>query len=157
VYDAGARRGSARVTTLNVPAVDRDQPSMSSLVLVNRTEETPEMAPTSSSSPPPLFVGSRLLYPNLGEPVSKAAVGELPFYFTLYGRVPDAKATAQLLRNGQPLAEAAVPLAAAIGPRIQQIGRLPVTGLAAGTYELRIAVRTAGRELTRTAFFTLVD
>ncbi len=157
VFDAGARRGSARITTLNVPAVDRDRPSLSSLVLVNRIEETSDMPPASSSSRPPLFVGSRLLYPNLGEPVSKAAAGELPFYFTLYGSVPDATVTAELLRNGQPLAEAAVPLAAATGPRIQHIGRLPVAGLPVGTYELRIAVRAAGRELTRTAFFTLVD
>jgi VWFA-related protein len=156
VFDAGARRGSARVTTLNVSAVDRDHPSMSSLILVNRIEETSDLA-SSSSSRPPLFVGSLLLYPNLGEPVSKAAGGELPFYFTLYGSAPDTRVTAQLSRNGQPFAEAAVPLAAATGPRIQHIGRLPVAGLAVGTYELRIAVRTAGRELTRTAFFTLVD
>jgi VWFA-related protein len=157
VFDAGARRGSARITTLNVPAVDRDRPSLSSLVLVNRIEETSDTPPASSSSRPPLFVGSRLLYPNLGEPVSKAAVGELPFYFALYGSVPDARVMVQLSRNGQPLAEAAVPLAAATGSRVQHIGRLPVAGLPVGTYELRIAVRTAGRELTRTAFFTLVD
>jgi VWFA-related protein len=157
VFDAGARRGSARVTTLNVPAVDRDHLSMSSLVLVNRIEETSALPPTSSSSQPPLFVGNLLLYPNLGEPVSKAAVGELPFYFTLYGSVSDARVTAQLSRNGQPLAEAAVSLAAATGRRIQHIGRLPVAGLSVGTYELRIAVRTAGLELTRTAFFTLMD
>jgi VWFA-related protein len=157
VFDAGARRGSARVTTLNVPAVDRDHPSMSSLVLVSRIEETSDTPPASSSSRPPLFVGSRLLYPNLGEPVSKAAVPELPFYFTLYGGVPDARATAQLSRNGHPLAEAAVPLAAAIGSRIQHVGRLPVAGLSVGTYELRISVKAVGLELSRTAFFTLVD
>ena len=98
-----------------------------------------------------------LLYPNLGEPVSKAAVTELPFYFTLYGSVADATVTAQLLRNGQPLGEAPVTLPSPGGARVQHIGKLPIAGLPVGTYELRIAVRTPGQELTRTAFFTLVE
>jgi VWFA-related protein len=155
VFDASAQRGSARVTTLNVPAVDRRDAAMSSLVLVNRIEETSDSPP--SSSRPPLYVGNTLLYPNLGEPVSKAAVTELPFYFTLYGSVTAAKVTAQLLRNGQPFAEAPVPLPSAGGARVQHIGKLPIAGLPVGTYELRIAVRTPGQELTRTAFFTLVE
>jgi VWFA-related protein len=155
VFDAGAQRGSARVTTLNVPAVDRRDAAMSSLVLVNRIEETSDSPPLSSR--PPLYVGNTLLYPNLGEPVSKAAVTELPFYFTLYGRVTDAKVTAQLLRNGRPFAEAPVPLPSAGGARVQHIGKLPIGSLPVGTYELRIAVRTPGQELTRTAFFTIVD
>ena len=136
VFDAGAHHGSARVTTLNVPTVDRHDASMSSLVLVNRIEETSDTPQAESSLRPPLFVGRMLLYPNLGEPVSKAAVEELPFYFTLYGSVADAQVTAQLLRNGQPLAEAPVPLPPATGARVQHIGKLPIAGLPTGTYEL---------------------
>ena len=157
VFDAGAQRGSARVTTLNVPAVDRRDAAMSSLVLVNRIEETPDAPQTSSALRPPLFVGRMLLYPNLGEAVSKTAVPELPFYFTLYGRVADATVTAQLLRNGHPFAEAPVPLPASTGPRVQHIGKLPIAGLPVGTYELRIGVKTGGRELSSAAFFTIVD
>ena len=48
--------------------------------------------PTPASRPP-LYVGRTLLYPNLGEPISKAAVKELPFYFTLYGDAGDAAAS----------------------------------------------------------------
>jgi hypothetical protein len=98
-----------------------------------------------------------LLYPNLGEPVSKATAAELPFYFTLYGSVADAQVTAQLLRNGQPLAEAPVPLPPGTGARVQHISRLPIAGLPVGTYELRIAVKTGNQLLSRTAFFTIVD
>src|SRR4029079_14995430 len=39
VFDAAARRGSARTTTLSVPAVVPSAPGMSSLVLVSRIEE----------------------------------------------------------------------------------------------------------------------
>jgi VWFA-related protein len=157
VFDAGTRRGSARVTTLNVPAVDGRDPAMSSLVLVNRIEETSDATQTDSPLRPPLFVGRMLLYPNLGEPVSKAAVTELPFYFTLYGNVADANVTAQLVRNGQPLAEAPVPLPDSTGARVQHIGRLPIGGLPVGTYELRIGVKTGNQQLSRTAFFTIVE
>ena len=154
VFDARAKHGSARITTLTVPAADRGEATVSSLVLVNRIEETSD---PPSPSRPPLYVGSLLLYPNLGEPVSKSAVKDLPFYFTLYGSGGSATATAQLFRNGQPIGEAPVPLPATGGPRVQHLGRLPVGGLPVGTYELRITVKLPQREMSRTTFFTLVD
>jgi len=140
-----------------VPDVDRRTAAMSSLVLVNRIEETGDAPPAAAASRPPLYVGRTLLYPNLGEPISKAALKELPFYFTLYGDAASATVTAQLLRNGQALAEAPVTLPAAASARVQHVGRLPISTLPVGTYELRIAVRNARGELSRTAFFTLVD
>jgi hypothetical protein len=130
---------------------------MSSLVLVNRTEETGESPEPDAASRPPLYVGRTLLYPNLGEPISKAAAQELPFYFALYGATRGAAAKAQLLRNGQALAEAPVTLPPANGPRVQHVGRLPIASLPAGTYQLRIVVNNAGQELSQSTFFTLVD
>ena len=41
VFDAISRRGSARVSTLTVPAADARAIGMSSLVLVGRAEEIP--------------------------------------------------------------------------------------------------------------------
>jgi hypothetical protein len=156
VFDAGAQHGSARVSTLSVPAPGRGA-AMSSLVLVNRIEDTAEGTRPDSAPRPPLYVGRTLIYPNLGEPISKSAVRELPFYFALYGAGDDASIRAQLLRNGQTLAEAPVTLPAAAGLRTQHIGRLPISSLPAGTYQLRIVVNTAGQELFQSAFFTLVE
>ena len=81
-----------------------------------------------------------LLYPNLGEAIQKSTTAELPFYFTLYGNVHDAKATVQLLRNGLAIAETPLQLPASTGSRVQQVGRMPIGALPAGTYELRIRV-----------------
>jgi hypothetical protein len=67
------------------------------------------------------------------------------------------KAYAQLLRNGEALAEAPVQLLPPTGSRIQHVGRLPIGALPPGTYELRIRVTDGRRELSRTAFFTLQD
>ena len=153
VFDAAASQASARVATLNVPARNRKE-GMSSLVLVNRIEETTDTG--AAAGRPPLYVGRTLLYPNLGEPISKASTGELPFYFTLYD-IPESAVSAQLLRNGRPVAEVSVALPPGGGPRVQHVGRVPIAALPSGIYELRIIVRTASQELSRTAFFTLVD
>jgi VWFA-related protein len=157
VYDAGARQGSARVATLTVPTAEPLAIGVSSLILVNRIEEVSETPDTQPSATGPLYVGRTLLYPNLGEAIRKSVTSALPFSFTVYGNVQDVKAYAELLRNGQAVAEAPVPLSPATGSRIQHVGRLPIDTLPAGTYELRIRV-TAGRlEVSRAAFFTLQD
>jgi hypothetical protein len=127
---------------------------MSSLVLVNRIEDTTDAEPAAGRAP--LYVGRTLLYPNLGQPISKASTGELPFYFTLYN-IAEPAVSAQLLRNGRPVAVASVALPPGGGPRVQHVGKLPIAALPSGIYELRIVVRTASQELSRTAFFTLVD
>jgi VWFA-related protein len=155
VFDANAGRASARVATLTVPAPETSAFGMSSLILVNRVEEVSD--PPSGAHTPPLYVGRMLLYPNLGEPLRKSAAAELPFYFALYGATPDAKATAQLLRNGEAIAQAPLQLSRSGGTRVQHVGRLPIGTLPAGTYELRIRVTDDGREISRTSFFTLQD
>jgi len=153
VYDALAHGGSARVATLTVPAVKPSAIAMSSLVLVNRAEETRDEQHADKTRP--LYVGKMLLYPNLGEAIQKSANAELPFYFTLYGNVRDANATAQLLRNGLAIAETPLQLPPSTGSRVQEVGRMPIGALPAGTYELRIRVTADGQEVARSAFFTL--
>ena len=155
VYDATAATASARVATLTVPPQDRAALAMSSLVLVNRVEEIND--PPVAPNVPPLYVGRRLLYPNLGEPIAKSATSDLPFYFRLSGASAEARAYVQLLSNGAALAEAPLPLPAPTGSPVQHVGRLPIASLPAGTYELRIRVTDGSREVSRTAFFTLKD
>lgn len=155
VFDANAGQGSVRVGTLNVPSSPPRTPSLSSLVLVNRVEETREAPGGGANAIAPLYVGRTLLYPNLGEPIRKGSTPELPFYFTLYGNSQGVRVSAQLLRNGTPVAEAPVPLASPTNSRVQHVGRLGVGTLPAGTYEFRIRVELGGREVSRSAFFTL--
>ena len=159
VFDGIARQGSARVATLTVPIVESSSFGMSSLVLVSRIDQVGDPPSPDARNAAPLYVGNRLFYPNLGEPIHRSAVTELPFFFTLYGTDtlrPDS-AFVQLLRDGQAVAEAPLQLAAASGRRIQHVGRLPVGSLPAGTYELRIRVVAGGKEVSRTVFFTLAD
>jgi len=157
VFDETARQGSARLSTLTVPPASPAALGMSSLVVVSRAEETRNPRATEADAGGPLYVGHTLLYPNVGDPIRKSATGALSFYFALYGEVQGVKATAELLRNGEVLATAPVELPPTAGQRVQHVGRLPIDRLPAGIYELRILVRGVGRELARTAYFTLQD
>jgi VWFA-related protein len=153
--DIVANKGSVRMSTLTVPASQSSSVAMSSLVLVDRTEEVAE-APPEQAGQAPLYVGQRLLYPNVGKPIVKAVTPELPFYFALYGDVRAvASGSVQLLKQGRAIAEGPLTLPTANGSPLQHVGHLPVAALPAGTYELRVRVAAAGRELSRTAFFTL--
>jgi hypothetical protein len=153
VYDALAHEGSARVATLTVPSVEPSGIGMSSLVLVNRAETSRDQPPADKTRP--LYVGNMLLYPNLGEAIQKSTDAELPFYFALYGNVHDAKATAELLRNGLAIAQTPLQLPPSTGSRVQEVARMPIGALPAGTYELRIRVSAGDQEVARSAFFTL--
>jgi VWFA-related protein len=155
VFDGKAGQGSARISTLTVPAVQPSAFDMSSLIVVNRIEEVND--PPAAAVAPPLYVGRSLIYPNLGEPIRRTAATELPFYFTLYGNLQEPNVTVQLLRNGSALAEAPLSLPPPAGPRLQHVGRLPVGAFPPGTYELRIRATDRGHEVSRAAFFTLRD
>ncbi len=153
VYDAISETGSARLATLTVPPPSTGV-QVSSLLVINKIEEVTDASATSEFAAA-LRVGRKLLYPNLGEQIRHVAGGELPFYFTVYGESAGLKVSAQLLRNGEVLAEAPVQLPDTTGPRVQHVGRLPIGALPAGTYELRIRVTDGQREVSRTAYFTL--
>ena len=157
VLDAGSGAGSARVATLTVPPPRRSL-GMSSLLLVSRTEDaTRRPGSETEERRGPLYVGTTLLYPNLGSPIRRMAGAEVPFYFALYGATASARAHVELLRSGKALAEAPLDLPAPTGAVVQHVGRLPVGALPAGTYELRIRVTDGDQEASRAAFFTLVD
>jgi hypothetical protein len=129
---------------------------MSSLVVVKRTEEITEKERRPDN---PLLVKDVILYPNLGEAVSKS-MKVVGFYFAAYpSKEPAAPESAlELLEDGKPLAQ--VPIA--LGPvdasgRIQQVGRLPIDQLPPGTYELRAVVKQGGAQVSRSTMLRIVE
>jgi hypothetical protein len=152
VFDAFGGRSSTRVSTLEVPPASR-RLQVSSIVPVNRVERVTADAKDPAN---PLYVDNMLLYPNGSAAFSRAADKELTFFYTVY---PGASATAptatvELQRNGQVLAKMPVELGRPdAGGRIQQVGRLPITALTPGTYQLHVVVTDGGSTLERTAYF----
>jgi hypothetical protein len=157
-FDALAGNGSARVSTLTVPAAESEALGLSSIVIVDHVEQMGGASSDHTGRPAPFFVGQMLVYPNIGDPVMKTTTKDLPFFFTIYrGASEPLTATAQLLRDGGVVAEAPLEIAASTEPRIQQLARLPVSGLAPGTYQLRIIVVSGPQRVAEAAYFTLQD
>jgi hypothetical protein len=130
---------------------------MSSLVLVSRTEQTPQQPTPKPDNAAPFYYGDTLIYPNVGEPLKQGVDKVLPFYFVVYPGADSCACTAHisLLRNGQVLADATRPLQPKGTTRLQNVGQLPIENLPPGVYELRVTVTDNEDEQTRTAFFTL--
>ena len=155
VYDAPSGKSSVRFSTVEVPRHETGRLRVSSLVLVKRVERVPEKDRRSGS---PLLINDVIVHPNLGEAVSRASK-EAGFYFAVYpargGSSPAA--TIEVLQNGKPVAQLPMPMNAADGGRIQQIGRLPLEGLAPGTYELRAVVRQGAEQVFRSTMLRITD
>jgi hypothetical protein len=156
VHDAPSGKSSVRLSTVEVPETDAGRLRMSSLVLVNRGEKVPEKDRRTAN---PLLVKDVVLFPNLGEPVSKVSK-EVAFYFAVYpapgAQVPESVIV--LLQNGKPVAQFPMPLAATDpSGRIQQVGRLPLDQLAAGTYELQAVVKQGSERLFRSTMLRIVE
>lgn len=151
VYDAPSGRSSVRLSTVEVPGQNAAALRVSSLVIVKRGEQVPEKDRRADN---PLLVKDVVLYPNLGEPVSKAA-RELGFYFVVYPAAegPAPESTLELLLNDTAVAQVPMPLPAAdASGRIQQTGRLPLDQIPPGSYELRVVVKQGGAQVVRSTF-----
>jgi hypothetical protein len=144
-----------RLSTVEVPKEQPDALRMSSLVLVKRAEKVLEKDRRTDN---PLLVNDAVLYPNLGDPVSRTAK-EVGFYFAVYPAKGSAAASViELLQDGKAIAQIPMNLGAAnASGRIQQAGRLPIDQLPSGTYELRAIVKQADTQVFRSTMLRIVD
>jgi VWFA-related protein len=156
VFDAPSGKSSVRISTVEIPRLDSGMLRMSSLVLVKRGETVPEKDRRADN---PLLVNDVVLYPNLGEPVSKGAK-EVGFYFAAYpvNGGPAPESFIELLQDGKPVAQLPMALGAVdASGRIQQVGRLPLDQLPAGTYDLRAVVKQGSEQVFRSTMLWIVE
>jgi VWFA-related protein len=156
VHDALSGKSSVRFSTVELPKYDENTLRVSSLVQVKRAEKLDEKDRPAGN---PFLVRDTLLYPNLGDPISKAAK-QVGFYFAIYPAAGGAAPSSaiELMLDGKPVAQIPMALAAPdASGRIQQVGRLPLDQLAAGIYELRAIVRQGGSTVVRTTMLRITD
>jgi VWFA-related protein len=156
VHDSLGQKASARLSTLTVPAASQNHVPPSTLVVVRRVERVPSAERPSEL---PFYYGDMLLYPNAGDPLPIGRDAELMFYFAFYKAPGEAvDAALELLTSGRALGSVPIELARPLQDgRVQHVGKLPIDKFPAGTYELRLRLRSGGTEETRNAFFTIAQ
>jgi VWFA-related protein len=152
-YDAISNKASVTRTLLDIPEADRNALRLSSIALIKRVEQVKEKIDS------PFRIGEVLVYPNLNEPVSKAAAKQLGFYFNVYpGSASNGppKLTLEILQAGKSIARLPLQLGAPDETgRIQYASALPLETLGPGAYEMKITVANAYASVSRSTVFRL--
>jgi VWFA-related protein len=157
-YDALSKKASVKTASLVVPATADGKLSLSSIILVKNAEK---VGADEQKDANPLYFGDTILYPRMGEPLSKATSPNLTFFFSVYGATEPGKArkaTIEVLQGTRALGTASADLAEpdATG-RIQYASALPIQSFAPGSYELKITVSDGSVSDTREAPFTVEE
>jgi len=101
-----------------------------------------------------------LLYPNLGEPVSKSETSELTIFVTTYGPPGEAatqKLNLEILQGGRTVGKLHnnLPAPDQTG-RIQYASAISLDKLQPGDYELKVSVQNAKSVAVNSARFTII-
>ena len=155
-YDAPSSKTSVRSESFEVLPSSDAKLRLSSVVILKRADR---LSPQEQKQPNPFHYGELLIYPNLGEPIGKAAMKQLPFFFDVYvpqGVKASPKLAIEVLKGGQLLAniQAQLPPPDATG-LIQFASAIPLDSLQPGGYELKLTVSDGTTSATRRAAFTV--
>lgn len=155
VHDALGQRAGAGSAPVTVAAGRAGEPNVSSLMIVQRAERVPGGDRDSGN---PLYNGDVLLYPNLGEPLSKRETPALTFAFMVIAGSAPANASLVLSHDERAIGQTTLPLGAPDAQgRIWHVSQLPTASLAPGTYTLTVTVTAGTHTDTRSATFRLVE
>jgi VWFA-related protein len=155
VHDALGQRAGAGTAPMTVQDNLAGQPQVSSLMIVRRTERVPAAERDATN---PLYYGDLLLYPNLGEPISKRQTPVLTFAFNVIGGSAPARALLTLSQGERVLGETALPLGAAdAAGRIWHVSQVPLASVAPGEYTLAVTVTAGDRSEARRTTFRITD
>lgn len=142
VYDSITGQSSIDTGTVIVPAADQTRLRLSSIVLIKGAE--PAEA-TGSETRGPFQFSEVLVFPNLGEPVSKSGNKDLRIFVTIYpprGATAAPKLSLEISQNGVAAGHLSYNLPAPDqSGRIQYASAIPLDKFQPGEYQLKITVQ----------------
>jgi VWFA-related protein len=155
VHDALGQRAGAGTAPVIVQEKRAGQPQVSSLLIVRRTERVPAAERDAKN---PLYYGDLLLYPNLGEPISKRQTPAVSFAFNVIPASAPPRATLTLSQGERVLGETVLPLGAPDADgRIWHVSQLPLGSLTPGDYVLAVTVIAGDSRETRRATLRVTE
>ena len=152
-YDELAGKTSIRTSSLDIAAVDETKPRLSSVSVLKRAER---LTPEEQKSDQPFHFSELLVYPNLGEGISKKA-GQLAFFLTVWTpKGAAANLTFVILQNGRSIGKSSAQLPAPDAEgRIKYASSFSLNDFQPGTYQLQVIVSDGKNSATRSTQFTL--
>jgi VWFA-related protein len=155
-YDAASSKTSVKTARVEVPEGGGANLKLSSVLVLKRVER---LSAADQKMDNPFHFGEILIYPNMGEPLSKSTSKQLAFFFDVYpanGAAAAPGLSIEVIQNGKSLAQAspALPAADATG-RIQYASALPLDGFQPGDYVLKITVVDGKTTVSRSAGFAV--
>jgi len=150
VYDNLTHQSSMNTGTVTVPPADQSALRLSSIVIVKKTGH-----PTPGQQSLRTFqFDDMLVFPNLGEPVSKANGNELTLFVTVYTAKGDntaPKLSLEIARAGRAIGHLSYNLHAPDqSGRIQYASVISLDKFQPGDYEVKLAVRAGANTAART-------
>ncbi|HKP14279.1 MAG TPA: VWA domain-containing protein [Blastocatellia bacterium] len=155
-YDAPSGKVSVRSDTFDVPPADDSALRLSSLMILKRADR---LSPEEQKQPSPFHWGDALIYPNLGEPLSKAGLKKLPLFFNVYtppGTKAAPRITVEVIKGGQHFANIPAQLSAPDATGLIQFASVvPLDSFQPGNYEMKVSVSNGATTATRSMAFTV--
>jgi hypothetical protein len=153
LYDELSGQAGTGTLALAIPAREPSALAMSDVVLIDRAEAVPADQKDPRN---PLYLGTTLIYPNLGTPITRSQRGSLVFFYTAHTGKRPLTGRVELVQDGRVLATRAlqVPDSDASG-RVQHANELPLEDIGAGLCELRVTLSDGSSTVSRSAAFTL--
>lgn len=155
-YDALTGKASVRTSSIEVSTIDETKPRLSSVSLLKRAER---LTPDEQKNDQPFHFGELLVYPNLGEPVSKSKAKQLAFFVTAWppkGSAAKMQLTFAILQNNRSLGKSSADLPAPDEQgQIKYASSFSLSDFQPGDYELRVMVSDGKNNVTRSTQFTV--
>ncbi|MDQ3686812.1 MAG: VWA domain-containing protein [Acidobacteriota bacterium] len=159
VHDALGNKAGVSTSRLEVPERGDEQTRLSSVVIIKRAERIGAAEQKINS---PFHFGDVLLYPNLGEPLSKQSAKQLAFFCVVHfpksagvsSGTTAPQVTVEVRQNGRTLGSTASPLPSPdANNRVQYASALPLEKFQPGTYQLTVTVKSAQNDVSRSTQF----
>ena len=155
-YDELTKKTSVNSGSLEVTAIDETKPRLSSVTLLKRAER---LNPEEQKKDHPFHFGELLVYPNLGEPISKTQAKQLAFFVTAAppkGSAANMALTFAVVQNSRTIGTSTNPLPAPDERgQIKYASTFSLADFQPGNYELRVTVTDGKNSVSRSTAFTL--